>query len=56
MIKVTLLIFSLPPNPLLKYEVAFCGVLVHSLPAPINSQIGREKYLLRSIISFPTSL
>lgn len=37
-------------------KVAFCGVLVHSLPAPINSQIGREKYLLRSIISFLTSL
>lgn len=53
---VSLLTFSRPPNPLLKYEVAFCGVLVHSLPAPINSQIGREKYLLRSIISLLTSL
>lgn len=53
---VSLLTFSRPPNPLLKNEVAFCGVLVHSLPAPINSQIGREKYLLRSIISLLTSL
>lgn len=51
---VSLLIFSQLPNPLLKYEVAFCGLLVHSLPAPIDSQIGREKYLLRSIISFLT--
>lgn len=42
-------------NPLLKYEVAFCEVLVHSLPAPISSQIGRKKYLLRSIISFLNS-
>lgn len=45
MIKISSLIFSLPPNPLLKYELAFCGVLVYSLPAPINSQIGGEKYL-----------
>ena len=54
---VTLLTFIInPPNPLLKCEVAFCGVVVHSLPAPINSQRGREKYLLRSIISFLSSL
>lgn len=53
---VTLLTFSRPPKSLLKYEIAFCGVLVHSLAAPINSQIGREMCLLRSIISFLTSL
>lgn len=52
---VSLLTFSHPPNPLLKYEVAFCTVLVHSLPAPINSQIGRERSIFWGQ-SFPSSL